>query len=385
MRGTDTVGTGEPGGGAGVVTGELLELAGVLTDVLAAYDLGPAPVPVLVNISENMTYRIDDVAGNRRWALRLHRPGYHDAAEIVAELAWVAALRAEGVVATPPVVANRFGSVVTTVRSGDAIRHAVLFEWVDGVSPELGDTAGLISSFGLLGDIAGRMHDHAARWSRPAGFSRFAWSWHATLGPGARWGSWRAGVAAVLPGEAERVVTMLEPAAAEVERGLAAYGRGSDRFGLIHADMRLANLLVARPAMPRAPGLVGEIPAADRAAAGRSGAVIHVIDFDDCGFGWYLYDLAAALSFIEHSPALPALVAAWLEAYRAHRPLGPADLAVVPTLVLLRRLLLVAWLGTHPHSDAVPDAAAYARDTAALADRYLARTLLPDLAHHSRP
>ncbi|WP_020572806.1 phosphotransferase enzyme family protein [Parafrankia discariae] len=354
------MGTGEPGGGAGVVTGGLLELAGALADVLAVYDLGPAPSPTLVNVSENMTYRIDDAAGGRRWALRLHRPGYHDAAEIAAELAWVAALRAEEVVATPPVVANRFGSVVTTVRSGDALRHAVLFEWVDGDSPELGDTAGLISSFGLLGDIAGRMHDHAARWSRPTGFRRFAWSWHATLGPGARWGNWRAGVAAALPGEAGRLIAMLEPAAAEVERGLAAYGRGPGRFGLIHADMRLANLLVAHP------------------AAGRSDPVINVIDFDDCGFGWYLYDLAAALSFIEHSPALPALAAAWLEAYRAHRPLGPEDLAVVPTLVLLRRLLLVAWLGTHPHSDAVPDAAAYARDTAELAHRYLTGTLLPD-------
>nr|WP_083391398.1 phosphotransferase [Parafrankia soli] len=364
-----------------MVTGVLLELAGALADVLPAYDLGPAPVPTLVNISENMTYRIDDAAGGRRWALRLHRPEYHDAAEIAAELAWVTALRAEGVVATPPVVANRFGSVVTTVRSGDAIRHAVLFEWVDGVSPELGDTAGLISSFGLLGDIAGRMHDHAARWSRPAGFRRFAWSWHATLGPGARWGSWRAGVAAALPGEAEHVITMFEPAAAEVERGLAAYGRGPDRFGLIHADMRLANLLVARPAAHRAP----DRAAAGGAAVARSGTVINVIDFDDCGFGWYLYDLAAALSFIEHSPALPALVAAWLEAYRAHRPLGPDDLAVVPTLVLLRRLLLVGWLGTHPHSDAVPDAAVYARDTAELAHRYLTGTLLPDLPHHSRP
>ena len=54
----------------------------------------------------------------------------------------------------------------------------------------------------------------------------------------------------------------------------------------------------------------------------------------------------------------------------------PADEAMVGTFLLLRRLLLVAWLGTHPHSDAVPDVAEYARATCELADRYLSGSLL---------
>ncbi|WP_242425058.1 phosphotransferase enzyme family protein, partial [Frankia sp. EI5c] len=224
----------------------------------------------------------------------------------------------------------------------------------DGASPEPRDGTGLVSFFGVLGDLAGRLHQHARSWPRPAGFRRFSWSWQTTLGADGRWGSWRAGVVAALASEAAPVLAALEPAVAAMELALAAYGQGRDRAGLIHADMRLANLLVAGP-------------------------VTHLIDFDDCGFGWFLYDLAAALSFLEHSPVLPALVGAWLDAYREHRPLGAADLAIVPTMVLLRRLLLVAWLGTHPHSDAVPDVAAYVRGSADLARRYLAGTLLPDL------
>lgn len=350
------------GGGADqVVTGKLLDLAELLDDVLAAYDLGPAPVVVLHTISENLTYRVEDPSSGRRWALRLHRPGYHGAAEIAAELAWVEALRAEGVVSTPPVVRNRAGSALTTVRSGPAARHGVLFAWVEGTAPEPGDDAALVSSFGVLGDMAGRLHGHARRWPRPVGFRRFSWSWQTTLGPAGRWGSWRAGVAAALGAEARPVLAALEPAAEAIERRLAAYGEGTDRAGLIHADMRLANLLIGPPA----PG---------------GGGVIHLLDFDDCGFGWFLYDLAAALSFIEHSPVLPGLVGAWLDAYQAHRRLDPSDRGMVPTLVLLRRLLLVGWLGTHPHSDAVPDPAAYARDSAELARRYLAGEFLPELA-----
>ena len=45
----------------------------------------------LINLSENHTFRIDAPAG--RTVLRVHRPGYHTAASIESELAWLEALR----------------------------------------------------------------------------------------------------------------------------------------------------------------------------------------------------------------------------------------------------------------------------------------------------
>ena len=50
----------------------LRELA---ADALKFYDVGAASAPVLVNLSENATYRVDDPASGRRWALRVHREG----------------------------------------------------------------------------------------------------------------------------------------------------------------------------------------------------------------------------------------------------------------------------------------------------------------------
>jgi Ser/Thr protein kinase RdoA (MazF antagonist) len=38
---------------------------------------------------------------------------------------------------------------------------------------------------------------------------------------------------------------------------------------------------------------------------------IRVIDFDDCGLGWFLYDIGAALSFMEDREDVPELVDAW--------------------------------------------------------------------------
>jgi Ser/Thr protein kinase RdoA (MazF antagonist) len=339
--------------------GEPVADEALLAGAVAAYDLGPGPALTLVEASENITYRIDDHASGRRWALRLHRPGYHTREEILGELAWVRALRAAGAVVTPPVVATRSGELVATAAGRSAgRRHAVLFEWVDGREPEPADPGGIVGAFTTLGEIAARLHRHARAWRRPAGFARFAWTFDTMLGPAGRWGRWSDGMRTALAGPAGADgAAVLAQAAAEIERRLAGYGTGPAQFGLVHADMRLANLLVT-------------------GGGGTGPESVCVIDFDDCGFGWYMYDLAASLSFIEHLPVAAELVDAWLAGHRTLAPVAAADMAMIPTFVMLRRLLLVAWLGTHPHSDAVGDAAAYAAGSCALADAYLAGRLL---------
>ena len=72
-----------------------------------------------------------------------------------------------------------------------------------------------------------------------------------------------------------------------------------------------------------------------------------MIDFDDCGFCWFLYDFATTVSFFEDHPQVPELKDAWVEGYRSVAPLAAADEAELDTFVMLRRLLLVAWIGSH--------------------------------------
>ena len=61
----------------------------------------PADVSVtMINLSENATYRVQAGDG-RKWALRVHREGYHSKAAIASELAWLMDLRERGVVVTP--------------------------------------------------------------------------------------------------------------------------------------------------------------------------------------------------------------------------------------------------------------------------------------------
>lgn len=99
---------------------------------------------------------------------------------------------------------------------------------------------------------------------------------------------------------------------------------------------------------------------------------IKVLDFDDSGYSWFLYDLASALSFIEHKPYIPALIAAWLTGYESLRVIPERDKEEIPTFIMLRRLLLLAWLGTHENSETAHSVVNdFTLETEILAKKYL--------------
>ena len=318
----------------------LARLEAGLARALPLWGLAPDTRLDLLTISENATFRATGT-GLGDLVLRVHRPGYHTRAEIASELAWIAALRADGVVATPRPIPLKDGGLIADIEDGGTTRQVVAFEFFPGAAPDEG--AGLDAWFRELGAIHARLHDHARRWRRPAGFARKVWNFDSTLGAAPLWGDYRAGLGLDAPGCA-----LLERAAGVLRARLAPL-EAPENFGLIHADLRLANLLVED---------------------GR----LALIDFDDCGFSWFLYDFAAAISFIEHEPYVPALRAAWLEGYRAVAPLAAEAEGQLDLFVMLRRMLLTAWIASHAET---PTAKAmgipYTQGTLALADAFLGR------------
>ena len=189
------------------------------------------------------------------------------------------------------------------------------------------------------------MHLHAKSWQPPAEFSRPSWTPEVILEDRLNWGPWQAGHG--VEGETLATLSRLDQA---VRERLAALPTDRDHFGLIHADLRLANLLVE----------------GDRTA---------IIDFDDCGFGWYLFDLATALSFLEERPDAPELVACWLTGYRKVAEVPPVMEAEIPTLIMLRRLQLIGWVGYQQHhlEFAREIAPQFTLDTCRLAEDYFTR------------
>lgn len=312
----------------------------VAEKALAAFDLPQGSVLALLNLSENATYSVEDPATGHRSILRVHRKDYHRADQIASELLWLDALRRDSDIVVPTVLPARDGRQVVTVEHDGADRHVVHFAMVPGAEPD--ENSVTTTDFHTLGAITAALHDHSRSWQRPPQFSRFAWDWEHSLGGSPRWGRWHDAV-----GVGASETDVLGRAERLLHRRLADYGTGPETFGLVHADLRLANLLV-------------------------DDGTITVIDFDDCGFGWYFYDFGTAVSFFEDHPSVPEWQDAWSTGYRTRRPLPAADEDMLASFVLLRRLLLLAWMGTHSHSkESQAISVTYAAGSCELAERYL--------------
>lgn len=321
---------------------ELLEhLAELAHEALGLWDIPDGATARLINVSENATYLVE-ADGGFRAILRIHREEYHTERAIECELAWIAALKEAKAVITPDYYVGRNGKVIQKagIETLKNPRYMVLFEFVEGTQPD--ETGDLVGPFEELGAIAARTHLHSRGWQRPERFERLVWNVDTVLGDKPTWGNWRDA-----PGVTPEIRETLEAVEARVRERLAAFGMESDRYGLVHADMRLANLL-------------------------RDGNGTRLIDFDDCGFSWFMYDFATGISFMEDDPRVPELKAAWIRGYEQVAPLSDADKAEIDTMVMLRRLALLAWIGSHieaPEPQAL--AKGFAETTARLGQDWL--------------
>ena len=100
---------------------------------------------------------------------------------------------------------------------------------------------------------------------------------------------------------------------------------------------------------------------------------MRAIDFDDCGFGPFLYDLAVPLAVLHDRPAYPALRAGLLAGYRRLRPLPPAHEEYIDTFIALRRVQDALWvLAARRHPAIGPDWVTQARQILAPLSAFLA-------------
>lgn len=332
---------------------------------LAAYDLAGARLTPLGDW-DNTVFRVeasqlhepdggrDTTGGELCYALRLHHPCNqnilppaelarlragapdlptatrpHGSVEMLrSELLWLVALRREAGLGVPdPVPAHDGGLVPDLSGVADAEpRHCVLFRWVEG---RFGQQNPRPVELERVGGFLARLHEHSARFRPPAGFVRQRWDWtgrfDATMAL-----SWRRQPELVPAEDA----AMLDRALAHIQVAMRALRQAPDRYGLIHADLGPANVLFHR----------GEVRA---------------IDFDDCGWGHYLYDLAVPLSYWDDRPDFSALQAALLRGYRRLRSLSSDDEAELPTFLAARRLALTSWVLERAAHPAVREGAAW--------------------------
>jgi Ser/Thr protein kinase RdoA (MazF antagonist) len=309
--------------------GQLARLRRLGRTALESYGLEGAVLTPL-GYAENATFK---VAGPDRamYVLRVSRPGVHTVGTIASEMAWLEALRRDTGLGVPEPVAAHDGSLV--VSASDAAvperRLCVVLRWFDGRFMNKRLTPAHLAHVGTL--TAG-LHSHSESWVPPTRFERPRVD---VLTDAAKASALPTALAA-LPGEhpsredGDRVLGLIEVLgsrrdAALVARALELVRRAlaelaeTDHFGLIHADLHRENFLFR-------------------------GSDAFAIDFDDCGWGFHLYDLAVTLSELRERRRYDALRDAFLGAYAAERSLPAGYETQLPTLFVLRIIQILAWI-----------------------------------------
>jgi Ser/Thr protein kinase RdoA (MazF antagonist) len=294
---------------------QVARLETLLRRALVAWETDVADVSLL-KYRENAVFSVSGGCGTRAVA-RVHRPGYRSDEEIRSELAWMRHLDACGV-STPAAIPTRDGDVVVTAAAPGVPepRQCDLLAWVEGKPPgtlEGGvqdSEEGTRALYRTIGAVAARMHELAARWPRPPGFTRPSWNRETLVGESPTFGAFED--LAVLTAEQRRI---LVEARERVRSRLARLGPADM---LIHGDLVPDNVLV-------------------------DGGAIRVIDFDDLGWSWVGFEMATALFPLRVGGCFEAGLEGYLEGYRQVRPFPPLELEALPDLLLARGLSYLGW------------------------------------------
>ena len=246
--------------------------------------------------------------------MRVGRPGCKEQAAIRSELEWVDAIaRDTDLVVRAPVV-NREGRLLTVASTPGVPepRVCALFRWVKGRFVSQHDLTG--RHLVMVGRLMGRLHDHAAGFVPSSGFTRIRWDAGGLLG-GVYCGTIAHAKAVLDPAR----TAIVDRAESITRRAMERLGEAPSVFGLIHGDLHQMNYVF----------LKGEARA---------------LDFDDCGWGYYLGDMGATLGPLVSRKDFASLRAAFLHGYRGVRPLDAGHERTLTSFLIADRLKIAVWM-----------------------------------------
>jgi Ser/Thr protein kinase RdoA (MazF antagonist) len=76
------------------------------------------------------------------------------------------------------------------------------------------------------------------------------------------------------------------------------------------------------------------------------GAGLRIIDFDDAGYGWHMFELATSLYFVRREAFYELARDALVEGYRRHRTLPDEQLRLLPLFLAVRSTTYLGWVHT---------------------------------------
>ena len=268
-----------------------------------------------IHYGENATFKV--IADQQSYLLRLHRPENHTSLAIQEELSWVSYLKENSNIHVQSPVKSKQGKFVVKQGLEHIPTHlCTLLSWKDGRRIFKGLAPKHYLEVGML---TAKLHDLASSWKTQ---HRRYWDAAGLIGPNASYGPPFALKEVLNPTEFK----ILSDYQMMITQKISAYEKKNPQnMSFIHADLHFGNLLWNK-------------------------GKITPIDFDDCGYGSYMYDLAVILfssrmifqdfDRCKREQAILEL----LKGYSQNALLCDEDLAIIPYYVEARKLTMFAWL-----------------------------------------
>jgi Ser/Thr protein kinase RdoA (MazF antagonist) len=263
----------------------------------AAYGLSQVRCQ-LIKATINDSYHV--WASEGRFVLRISRAHERSADELTAELDAMTALALEEV-QVAAIVPLRTGERLLLIHAPEGVRYAVLFTFMEG--SQLSKTPET---------------DDVRRYGRTVAALHETWDEKGLTVTRPRLDTTRlidvplAALAVVLTHPEQ--MDYLQKVTEQVRTPLLALPEIPPLFGLIHGDLIPSNTLL------------------------RSDGTIVLLDFDFCGWGWRVYDLASYIVEIEYWGAAPTTAEAFLQGYEEKRVLDSLERDVLPAFVVIRTI-----------------------------------------------
>lgn len=289
----------------------------VAETALLAYSIGGCHIKKVGHLSGHVKYLVE--TNNEKYLLSVHYPISHkkyvpQAQEIESLLLWIEALHVETDIVVQQPIQNKLGDRVTQITLRDKNESSylcTLLTWIDGDTIK----TPLHKHIKEMGTLMAMLHQHAQEWE--------------------------------LPNHIER--PLLDKDELNLSLNKLKVAKDDGRISKDHFNI-LANVSDKIGKLY----LMGDVTRKDWGLLHNDlmpgnclwhGEEIRPIDFDNCCFGYYLYDMAWVLQIWT-----PDLRKVFLEGYTQERVISQDDWSVIEAFMIMSKLRSLSWwVGNENH------------------------------------
>jgi Ser/Thr protein kinase RdoA (MazF antagonist) len=237
----------------------------------------------------------------------------NDAQMVNSELTWLKALSQEAGIPVPEPIPTLKGELITKIITPGVPQGKLvsLMRWMDGRILTKGFTPKHLKSWG---EVTAQMHNFSASWKPPKGFQRPHWDWHGQLGGR----DFRNPYDKILETIPKKYYEAFNEISAKSKKMMESLGKGKDAYGMIHADLFPENVIF-------------------------KGGQARLIDFEDCGYGYWMWDIGMALHPWAWTEKWDEMREAFLAGYTQIQPIPDSQLQHLDLFIAAHHATMVIW------------------------------------------